>query len=684
MKKILTIFVIVFSLITFNIAMKYFDRLVILNTQDLYGFRTNNVATNSEYSTPATTISINISYDKYEEYSRYFISLLEKYDLNAYQLNSNSNQYIIFAYSTDQSYISKLKSYHKINDLTNFDSYTSFSSNEETKLLKPLKDSTLEFYSLENNYNDNLFSFSNRIYLTSNSGDLTAKVNELAAEIQTSYPDAEIHIDSFIMDFTPKTELNSNEVSLLILVSILIVVLLNTSYIREIKKTALKYINGFSDLDIFNQYFTKNILRIVFMLVILYLIQITYNFGFHFALITELLINLGQYLGIMICLLFGISIITYVTISMVNSNLIIKGYSKLKPQLTYTYILRILTIIICFSFLSNGLSALKTYIRSWFNEKNYLEQIDDVYYLGSVNGAIHDFQKSDEYYDAQDQINEYLVENNDSFAFGDTSNLLGYNIQFYNVSLDFIKKLDVTGELEETYGYINILIPASYDETTITIIKKYIEEDLYFIPESTTIYFNYVEYSNSIINYTQTQSFINNMVDQAVLIYSVGGHGLSSKTFFTYHGDDAKGYINDLFKTYGYINPYNVTRLVDSYQFNKSFDVSLLVNQINYLFLASVIIVIMSVQSLYLYIICNIKRMAIRETEGWSFMEIMTDSIIKELIVVILSGIVLVAFGKANIIDAFTILAIIFILNVGFNYLYFKTRFNHIYRRELK
>ena len=680
MKKILSIIVIIFSIITFNIAMKNFDNLIIMNVQDIYDFNDNNTMNFAAYSTPATTISINVPYDEYEVYNQYFISLLEKYDLNAYQLNSNSNQHIIFAYSTDQSYISKLKSYRKINDLTNFDSYTSFSSNEETKLIKPLKDSTLEFYSIESNYNDNLFSFSKSVYLTSNSGDLTTKVNELTAEIQTSYPDAEILINNFDMHFTPKTELSSDEISLLILVSLLIIVLLNTIYLKKIKIITLKYINGFSKLDIFNQYFTKNILMIIIMTIVLYLFQIIYNFGFHFTLITELLINLGQYLGIMTGLLFVISIITYITISIVSSNLIIKGYSKLKPQLTYTYILRILTIIICFSFLSNGLSALETYIKSWFNEKNYLEQIDDVYSLGSVNGAINDFQKSDEYYAAQDQISEYLVENNDSFVFGDTGSLEEYNIQFYHVNQDFIKKLDISGKLDETNDYLNVLIPASYDETITKVIKEYIETDLYILNDK----FHYLTYSDEIVNYTQNQSFINNTVDKAILVCSTSIAGLSSNTFFTYHGDAAKGYINDLFKTYGYINPYKVISLVDSYQFSKSLDVLSLVNQINYLFLAAVVIVIMSVQSLYLYIICNIKRMALRETEGWSFMEIMTDSIIKELLVVILSGIVLVVFGKSNLLDIFTILAIIFILNIGFNYLYFKTRFIHIYRRELK
>ncbi|MDD4642293.1 MAG: hypothetical protein PHG99_02160 [Erysipelotrichaceae bacterium] len=680
MKKILAIVVIVFSIISFNMAMKNFDNLVVLNTFDVYGFENNNTATTSEYSTPATLLAINVSYDRYAEFSQYFISLLSKYDLNAYQFSSSDYRNVIFVYSTDPNYISKIKTYHVIDQLTDFHYYTSTSIDNETKILKPLKTSTIEFYSIASNYNDNLFNFSNSTYLSANRGNLADSTNRLVSEIIENYPDVEVRMSNHDMHFTPKTALANDEIALLILVSMLIITLLNTDYLRKIKLITLKTINGFSNLDIFNQYFTKSIITIVLAVIVLYLIQIIYHFGLHFNQVIELLVNLSQYLIILFGLLLIIGIITYITISIVNSNLIIKGYSKLKPQLTYTYMLRILTVFICFSFLSNGAEALITYMESRINEKNYLDQINDVYFLDASSSAINDFQISDEYYMAQNLISEYLVKNNDSFLFSDSGYMQEENIHFYNVSEAYIQKLSIIGEFDEALGVLNIMIPNSYDETTISKIKKYIEGELFFINEK----FNYVNYDNSIVNYTLNQTFINNTVNQGVLIKQAGGHGLSSKTFFTYHGDDAKGYINDLFKSYDFLNPFKVTSLLDAYEFYKSFDVYSLINRINYFLLTFIIIIIMSIQNFYLYMICHIKKLALCEIEGWSYREIMTDFINKELAVMILCGIALVAFEKTTIITAFSILLIMFIVNIIFSYVYFKLRFIRLYRRELK
>lgn len=616
MKRILIVLVIIASFFNFQSALtKYdefiFDRFIDYNV----GEENFNFAISGELDTS----DIN-------EFQQNFEQLLDKYKINSYQRLYVDNEQILWTHTNDKSYLNNIVlTEGKISAINKGDYYFSNDGDKKGTIFNPIRDENYKMYHLGDSSNKHKSIF-NPYELVTNEEDRDLVFNNFVDEFQNLYPSLSVDAFSSESHMEPIT-VDYEDIILAVLMSLMVVLGLSIIIIKQTKKIQILKLEGSSNWQIYRSQVLK-------YLGLILLVELVTNTAMYFYYIDTSFENAKPFLIylivpalIFIASLFIFSIISYITISLININSALKGKSSLKNQINFNYMIKVALIVFTTFIVLNGINYLERYIHIVTTEQGYLNNIKNLYNTTSVKpqhlGNLNEMVEDEEDIEKEFQVKKYLIQENSYFEISYLDELPiengKGNILVRSVSIEYIH-LNLSREVAENIKGDNyVLIPQ----------KLANEEDKILESLNSVMYGGFIEIGG-VLTYSDTELI--NIVPYDYLHYGVNTPDIiifvseassnigSSIAYFKYDGNstEAQEYFDNVYLEHNEVSPFYVESVKEQYNSQRAFFLQEFKTILPIFIVIILAIFINTYQQSMLNFEINEKKYAILKSEGSS------------------------------------------------------------------
>ncbi|MCL2136221.1 MAG: hypothetical protein FWH40_01655, partial [Coriobacteriia bacterium] len=490
MKKALAVLVVINSLFVFRLALQQYDVLVF-----------NNITTFApDPEVYYFAISGELDESETREFQKYFIELLDKYNLNCYQRFDIDHDLIIWLYTDDEWYLHNIPlTEGALTSVSPGEYY--FSNDGEAKgvIYNPIRNENFKIYYLDDfsNGNKSVFYPYHLVTYDENKDYIYAA---FTADIKAAYPNLSFTTMLLHLHMGNQNAPFLQEMLFVALTASMVVLGLNAILSKKTKAIQLMKLEGYSTKDIFN----KHVLR---QIVLVFLINVLATTSLYYSIIETslsnalpLIYNLAVSLVMLIFVLLSLSTVTLAVILSINANLAVKGKSPLKKWKSLNYLLRVMLILFTASYTINSAYAVFRFLRLEATEDQYLERIENLYtasyvkpqYVGTKSQQNVSFEL-----DTIQALLEKLKGNNGFFFYMGGSPLrvtgLYDEIPLIFASKEYVEQFisnELAAQFADTGKYI--LIPESLEASTGQIVGHLESEYFSFSGEGLgeVVYYN--------------------------------------------------------------------------------------------------------------------------------------------------------------------------------------------------
>lgn len=412
-----------------------------------------------------------------DEFMDVFTEMLQQYDLNACQLALDEFQNAtIYTYSDDEGYMERIVLENgEVENLQEFDSYSTFSKTEHQRLYTVMRTSSLALnpFDLDDPAFYPLASYT--VTANKDNSNISLMADELRNRfdgLQVDVVKKENHASLSFFEYYIGTEL----LLLYCLVAGIFAMVFMETVFKKIKQIVILKLEGMSGFRIYLKNIFLEILKTIPIL--LFLNIVIYSVIIHRFSADALFYWLMNviYIGIWYGFILLFSLLLFAFIQDLNINKVIKNMNPFRSFDQFVHICRCVLFIFCLGMLDNGLNDLKylldVHTYQAVNEKRFQNQFQFGIWL--FEGNYIKFIGTDELRN----INHQLYEENEVYEcllMQDRFEMSNGNVPMFTVDAGHLVKERTISDMHEI-DTPAFLIPKQYANENLTSqFEKYAE-----------------------------------------------------------------------------------------------------------------------------------------------------------------------------------------------------------------
>lgn len=625
MKRILIILVIIACFFNFQSALTKYDELIFDRFID-YNVGEENFT--FAISGELDTIDIN-------EFHQTFERLLDKYKINSYQRLVIDNEQILWTNTSDENYLNNIVlTEGKLSAINKGDYYFSNDGDKKGTIFNPIRNENYKIYHLSDLSNKHKSIF-NPYELATYEENSDLVYNSFVDEFESLFPNLSVDAFSSESHKEPIT-VDYENIVLALVMSLMVILGLNTIIIKQTKKIQVLKLEGYGNWQIYRSQILKYLGLILFIEIAINIILYVYYIDTSFENAKPFLMYLIVPALIFSVSLFIFSIISFITISLININSAMKGKSSLKNQINFNYIIKVALIISTTFIILNGINYLERYTHIVTTEKEYLNNIKNLYNTAGVKPqylvAFSEVGSDEEDIKKEEQIKNYLVQENSYFEMSFLEELpidnSRYNILVRNVSKEYVE-INLSKEIaEKIKGDNYVLIPQNLINEEEIILES-LNSVMYggFSEIGGVLTYPDKELKN-IVPYDYLHYGVN--APDIILFVSESSYGIGSGiAYFKYDGNstEAQESFDNVYTEYNKDSPLYVESVKEQFESQKAFFMQEFKTILPIFFVIVFAIFINTYQQSMLNCEINEKKYAILKSEGNSTFALILDEL---------------------------------------------------------